>query len=156
MCSSSPTWSSCHMVWSTQTAIAGVALWRVCSKAWKRRSYRERRPILRMTRRAKTDLGHGNCCNTANTGVKVNFYCKKVWECLVIRQNVCIFASQLRKNGALSERLGTGLQNHSRRFDSATHLKAKAKSCLWFRFFRVCPILSYPTINKCICFNVNW
>ena len=85
-----------------------------------------------------------NCCNTANTGVKVNFYCKKVWECLVIRQNVCTFASQLRKNGALSERLGTGLQNHSRRFDSATHLKAKAKPCLWIRFFRVCPILSYP------------
>lgn len=83
-----------------------------------------------------------NCCNTANTGVKVNFYCKKVWECLVIRQNVCTFASQLRKNGALSERLGTGLQNHSRRFDSATHLKAKAKPCLGFAFFVF--VLSYP------------
>lgn len=31
----------------------------------------------------------------------------------------------IETDGALSERLGTGLQNHSRRFDSATHLKSE-------------------------------
>lgn len=44
------------------------------------------------------------------------------------------------KNGALSERSGTGLQNHSRRFDSATHLKAYLK---WYAFFVALSSLSY-------------
>ena len=38
---------------------------------------------------------------------------------------VPIFAIPKRKNGALAERLGTGLQNLLERFDSARHLQKR-------------------------------
>lgn len=41
----------------------------------------------------------------------------------------------IETDGALSERLGTGLQNHSRRFDSATHLKSRKSSKIYGIYF---------------------
>lgn len=50
---------------------------------------------------------------------------------------------RIKQQGALSERLGIGLQNRSRQFDSARHLYKKAISLLKLPFLRLILHLYY-------------
>ena len=53
-------------------------------------------------------------------------------------------------NGALSERLGTGLQNRLRRFDSATHLKSRKSSKIYGIYFFIIKSNYFAMTSTCM------
>lgn len=64
---------------------------------------------------------------------------------LAVSIKLSIFATA-KGHGALSERLGTGLQNRLRRFDSATHLNDRKSIKHFYGFFIDSMKRKFPTI----------
>ena len=80
---------------------------------------------------------HKTACNSR----KVSLRSKKMPLLLVIKKNSSTFAPQLSREainiyGALTERLGSGLQNRPRQFESARHLRSSYPkgSCFYFLY----------------------
>lgn len=90
---------------------------------------------------------HKTACNSR----KVSLRSKKMRLLLVIKKNSSTFAPQLSREainiyGALTERLGSGLQNRPRQFESARHLRSSYPKGSCFYFYTPYTLIHSPPV----------